>query len=180
MLRLKKLAIAMLALFAPMVFSATISPSGVIENIDGDQDGLVDDLIVALVSFEVTEAGTVIIDSDVVGFDAYMYVFNDLDQTIAQDDDDGFDPDPYLSMELSEGIYRVAIGAFGFNPSDGLQEYKENWSYSSVNEYGTSEVSGTWALEISGVAATQVPVPAALPFFLSALTSLLIFRRKRS
>jgi len=79
-----------------------------------------------------------------------------------------------LSFNAVAGqTYLLTVGLFSYSQGDALAGLKQAVNLSPGD-------SGDWSLDIDGATvATEVPVPAAFPLFLSALLGLGILRKKQ-
>ncbi len=166
--------VAAVVLMSSLGQAATVAGGG---QITTDNNG---DMLLGQFSFSVAVAGTVTIDVDATDFDSYIYLYGDfLDSPIANDDESFNNTDSYLQLELDAGDYSVAIGPYIYSPTEGLNGKKLNRDF--LADYaagGLSDNAGVWAISVDMPTATAVPVPAALPLFLSALAGLGFLRRK--
>lgn len=189
--------------------SAAIVTSGEIFNIDGDSDGLVDDLLIQTISFDVTAGTQLFIDSlvwestnvdlngdgEITGFDNYMTLFQGGTQLYSNDDaalgTDGsvHNYDSAITYTFATaGTYSVSVGQLSYTLAEALQGYQVDRLF---NDYtGAGKTHGDWQLTFNvqsgslsnvtnGVSA--VPVPAAVWLFGSGLLGLVgVARRKKS
>ena len=173
-----------LVLLSSLGHSSVISFDGTTETIDGNGDGVFNEVSIGQVRFTVESDGVVELDADITGYDGYMYVFNSDNQVVYSNNDGSlFSSDPYISGFFEAGDYLAAItmNMAGTSPNEAsVLGYASQSQYSWFNTPGSDESGGTWALTITGdVSATAVPVPAALPLFASALAGLVGLRRRR-
>ncbi len=143
---LKKVLISLsLAASAVVSVAAPVVVSGSIFNVDGDRDGLVDDLKISKIQFDVTAGTSVFFDSLVweatgvdlngdgflTGFDNYMVLFQGGTRIAAQDDSGitygdgsvhGYDS-AYGYTFSSAGTYLITLGQLSYSDSEALQGY---------------------------------------------------------
>ncbi len=197
-----------LVLVGGMALSATSGASvidGKIHNIDGDMDGLADDLKVARVMFTVSAGTRVFFDSLVretggidlngdgviTGFDNFMALFKGTDFLTSNDDSgttysDGSRHvyDSTLTYTFAEaGTYMISLGQLGYSPTDALRGYKANDIY---EPYDGNQNWGAWRLTMTATGGTlsdvaeegAVPEPASLLLLGGGLLGLATSRRK--
>lgn len=139
--------------------------------------------IIGRLDFTVDTAGMVTISSDNTGIDSYIMLFDSSDAQLAVNDNDPsyhgslFDDAAYdsgMEFYLAADSYFVTIGAGSYNITDALQGFMSNVDAADTifNDYG----SASWQLQ--AVTPSPVPVPAALPLFISALAGLGWLRRR--
>ena len=164
--------VALVASFALQAQAAEFSDSGNIGLFDGDGDTFADDLSYGELSFTVATAGTVSITSE-ASFDGYLVVFDTSDNSVVyQNDDDPlkgfFNEDAGLEEFFAAGSYKAVLGVIsGDTVGNALQGYIADRPFTGA---------GDWSMNI--VTPVAVPLPAALPMFISALLGLGLMRRK--
>lgn len=188
---LKTLAISGLLLSLTALARADFVTSGQISTINGS------DLSISQVQFSATAGTTITIDALVwelfsdlngdgerTGFDSGLMLFSGTD-LVAYADDGGLGADgsessldSLLSYDVTEtGIFTVTIGQQGYTQTDALAGYEINRLF--VDYTGEGKSYGDWQLTITGGSpVSEVPVPAALPLFASALLALGLARRR--
>lgn len=167
---LKKALISLsLAASAVASIAAPVVVSGSIFNVDGDRDGLVDDLKISKVQFNVTAGTTVFFDSLVwestgvdlnsdgflTGFDNYMALFSGSTLLTSQDDSwetfgDG-SVHPYDSAYgytfASAGTYLITLGQLWYTETDALRGYTQDRTF--FDYQGNDDSFGAWRLTMT-------------------------------
>lgn len=164
-----------------------LSVSGTLGSDDLDGDGEFDDLEVVQIIFTLDQQGLVTIDSDVEGFNSFMYLFTQYDPATGTYDDMYWNDnesrrelDSYLELSLAAGTHMVTLSVSGYTASDALQGYDASRPYAGINDAGANDLYGTWNLTLmTDDGPSEVPVPAALPLFFSALLGLRLLARRR-
>lgn len=165
----KSLLALSLALSAAATLAAPVVINGSIRNIDGDRDGLVDDLKISRVVFDVTAGTTVFFDSLVwestgvdlngdgflTGFDNYMVLFKGSSVLAAQDDSSatfgdgsvhGYDS-AYGYTFANAGSYMITVGQLVYSGADGLQGYQADRAFRDYQ--GNDDSFGAWRLTMT-------------------------------
>ena len=176
-----KLIISILMLaFAKTSLAAEVSGSGILETINGT------DTLLGQVSFYVDSD-----NSDVeitTGFSGYslaqIFVLDGSDNFVAfSDQGQGFDLEPYLSLSgedaLDTGWYRVVMGLSGFGIDDARSGVWSNWLCDPSPLPDCTWQVGVTGENVFAEPPAEIPVPAAILLFASALTSLGVLGRKR-
>lgn len=158
-----------LALSATATLAAPVVLNGSIRNIDGDRDGLVDDLKISRVEFDVTAGTTVFFDSMVwestgvdlngdgflTGFDNYMVLFNGGSVLFAQDDSGitygdgsvhGYDS-AYGYTFANAGTYMISLGQLSYSAADGLLGFDADRAFRDYQ--GNDDTFGAWRLTMT-------------------------------
>jgi hypothetical protein len=143
--------------------------NGRIANIDGDGDGIADDLKISRVTFNVTAGTHVFFDSLVrestgadingdgfiTGFDNYMILFNGAGATLAANDDssntygDGsvHSYDSTIDYTFGQaGSYMITLGQLSYTALQAQQGYAADRSYAA---YDGHENFGAWRLTLN-------------------------------
>ena len=162
-----------LLVFSPFSHAAiTQNFDGVIEQLDVNEDGN-DDLTVSLQSFEITNAGEVSVAGSAVGIQWFLLVFDTEGAEIGY----AHFGSPTLTMNLDAGDYQFAIGGFLFDANDALNGFTSN---KGLDEVGFTGAANSVAWNVTVVSpGLEVPLPAALPLFMSSLCGLLVLRRRQ-
>lgn len=165
----KALLACSLALSTAATLAAPVVLNGAIRNIDGDHDGLVDDLKISRVVFDVTAGATVFFDSLVrestgvdlngdgfiTGFDNYMALFNGGSMLFAQDDSGitfgdgsvhGYDS-AYSYTFANAGTYMVTLGQLSYSAAEGLQGFDADRAFRDYE--GNNDNFGAWRLTMT-------------------------------
>lgn len=176
----KALLACSLALSTAATLAAPVVLNGAIRNIDGDHDGLVDDLKISRVVFDVTAGATVFFDSLVrestgvdlngdgflTGFDNYMALFNGGSMLFAQDDSGitfgdgsvhGYDS-AYSYTFANAGTYMVTLGQLWYTDVDGLQGFQADRTFFDYE--GNNDNFGAWRLTMTASNGTLSNVTA--------------------
>lgn len=167
---IKRLLLIGLLLSAPFA-KAAIMIDGTISMLDAHQ------LEIVQVAFEAQQGDEVTLSLAADNFRSQIMLFND--ETVIDSDGDILDTDSSITFTASEaGVheYMVAISQFSFLAPEALAGYQ----HSQLRDFDTldSISEASWQLTIAG-ATTPIPVPAALPMFVSALLGLGAWRRKQ-
>lgn len=165
----KALLACSLALSTAATLAAPVVVNGAIHNIDGDHDGLVDDLKISRVAFDVTAGTTVFFDSMVweathvdlngdgflTGFDNYMALFSGGSMLTAQDDSGitygdgsvhGYDS-AYSYTFANAGSYMISLGQLIYSAADGLQGFQADRAFFDYE--GNNDSFGAWRLTMT-------------------------------
>jgi hypothetical protein len=176
----KTLLTLVLALSAAATLAAPVVINGAIRNIDGDRDGLADDLKISRVVFDVTAGTTVFFDSMVwestgvdlngdgflTGFDNFMVLYKGASVLAAQDDSgitysDG-SVHPYDSAYgytfADAGSYMISIGQLWYTDVDGLRGYQADRQF--YDYQGNDDTFGAWRLTMTASNGTLSNVSA--------------------
>lgn len=183
--------------------------SGSIYNVDGDNDGLVDDLKIAQIQFDVTAGTTVFFDSLVweatgvdlngdgylTGFDAQLSLFDGVTRIAYNDDSwstygDGsvHHYDSTISWTFADaGTYLITLGQLYHHESQALQGYMADVGF--YDYQGNDDSFGAWQLTMTvtdgvlsnlfEVNGAAVPVPATLGLLGLGLLAVGASRRRR-
>lgn len=163
--------------------AAVFTGSGDIVNYTEGAIGNDNGAIIGRLDFTVDTAGMVTISSDNMGVDSYIMLFDSSNVQLAVNDDDPlYDGSPFDDAAYNSGMeiyleadsYFVTIGAGSYNITDALQGFMSNVDAADTFLYGYDNAS--WQLQ--AVTPSPVPVPAALPLFISALAGLGWLRRR--
>ena len=180
---LQTIIIAIFAAASLQAGAAVFTGTGLIVNSTEGAVGNDNGAVIGRLDFTVDTAGTVTISSDNVGIDSYIMLFDSNNLQLAVNDDDPsysgspFDDAAYnsgMDIYLENDDYFVTIGAGSYNISDALQGFMSNVDAADTIFNGYN--SASWELTV--VTPTSVPVPAALPLFVSALAGLGWLRRR--
>lgn len=173
----------LLALACSLLAAASVSATvlnGSIYNIDGDRDGVADDLKISRVQFNVTAGTSVFFDSLVweatgvdlngdghlTGFDNWMMLFSG-STTLTSNDDSGatygdgsvHSYDSTLSYTFaSAGTYMVTLGQLSYNATSALQGYEANQDF--YDYQGEDDSFGAWRLTMTSTNGTMSNVVA--------------------
>ena len=128
--------------------------------------------------FTVATAGTVTIDStsDFVRSTSssagYLFLFDESDTLIANPDEDfpRGHYDSHISRVLDPGNYMVTIG---------IAESTYQNAIDGSDDRARKGWEGIWTVTVTTPSVAEVPLPAALPLFFSAVTGLLLSRRRK-
>ena len=189
--------------------NAGLIVSGSIGNIDGDVDGLKDDLSISQVIFEVTAGTQLLIDSlvlestgvdlngdgEITGFDNYMLLLAGSTLLTSNDDaalgtDGSVHPfDSQISYTFATaGTYMATVGQLSYNIQDALQGFTANRTYT---DYASANKGyGAWQLTFNVLSGTvsniknvngtaSVPAPSTLAVFALGLFGLVCRKFKR-
>ena len=169
---MKKFIARLLAISALVAAPAAqaITLNGEIRNIDGDNDGFADDLLIQRISFDVT-AGTSLFfdmlvwestgvdlngDGELTGYDNYLRLFGPGNVSLAENDDSGdtFGDGSVHSYDSTigytfgtAGTYIITLGQLWYSESDALQGYQADRPYYDYNNNNLDH--GDWRLTIS-------------------------------
>lgn len=113
------------------------------------------------IEFNVAIDGLVSIESTSVD-PSYMRLFDSSDNQIGEDNS-------FIEQELVAGDYMVTIGLAGYTALNALNGF---------DPYAIPNRATAWTVNLT--TPSPVPVPAALPLFFSAVTGLLLVRRRKS
>ncbi|PAW68477.1 MAG: hypothetical protein B9S34_02470 [Opitutia bacterium Tous-C1TDCM] len=169
---MKKFLARLLALAALVAAPAAhaITLNGEIRNIDGDNDGFADDLLIQRISFDVTAGTSLFFDSlvweatgvdlngdgELTGFDNYMMLLTAGGSYLTANDDSGAtygdgSVHPYDSTIGytfgTAGTYVITLGQLAYSTSEAMQGYQANRNYYDYN--GNNLDHGDWRLTIS-------------------------------
>lgn len=169
---MKKFLARLLALAALVAAPAAhaITLNGEIRNIDGDNDGFADDLLIQRISFDVTAGTSLFFDSlvweatgvdlngdgELTGFDNYMMLLTAGGSYLTANDDSGAtygdgSVHPYDSTIGytfgAAGTYVITLGQLAYSTSEAMQGYQANRNYYDYN--GNNLDHGDWRLTIS-------------------------------
>ena len=159
--------------------------NGQISNVDGDGDGMADDLKIARIMFNVTAGTEVFFDSlawesdkdlngdgKLTAFDSYLMVFDAAGKNLFYADDSNYTFGDGSTNRLDAaqrwtfsqaGTYMVTIGQGTYFEQEGLQGFERNRPFDT---YVGTENYGAWRLSMSATGGTlsqvaQLGVPAA-------------------
>jgi transcriptional regulator GlxA family with amidase domain len=164
MLSIRKILMLVLVLVAPLANAAYESSGSIFYNVNNS------DLSIYQESINASQGDEITLEVTADNFDPFMMVF--LDGVLMSS---AFDADMDMISTLTfdatvAGEYLVTIGQYLYDEAEALGGVQHGAFFLAGDE-------GTFVLSVSGV--TEVPVPAALPMFLSALFGLGFLRRKR-
>lgn len=172
---------ALILVMASSFTQAAITPitqnfNGLIEQVDLNEDGF-DDLSVSLQSFDIAYPGEVSIAGSVVGIQWFLMVFDEQGNVMADQPYYAHFGAPTVNLILEAGTYQFAIGGFLFGDADVAQGYTSNKTLAEVGFNGaTNNVDWNVTVISPGM---EVPLPAALPLFISSLVALVAVGRRR-
>lgn len=172
MLKIQKTVMAAILLLLFPLSSFALVLNGQIVNIDGDNAGGVNDLSISWVEFTLAEQGAVSVSLDAGFRPQLMLLEKNKGEGISSFVGVASGTTTLTYDASSEHDYMLAIGQMIFTRDHALVGYRDQSSLSGV---------GNWQATLSdNIIVTQVPVPAALPLFFSALCGLVAIRRKQS
>jgi hypothetical protein len=168
MLSIRKILMLVLVLVAPLA-NAAYESSGSIYNFNGN------DLSIYQETINASQGDEIILEVTADNFNSYLMVFFN-GALIGSDNNSGVGENSLLSFNATlAGEYLFTVGQNLYSESEALAGVQHNTGFLDTTWSGAEE--GTFVISIAGV--TEVPVPAALPMFLSALFGLGFLRRKR-
>lgn len=175
---------ALILVMASSFTQAAITPitpitqnfNGLIEQLDLNGDDA-DDLSVGLQSFDIAHSGEVSIAGSAVGIQWFLMVFDEQGDVIPGQPYYAHFGAPTVNLMLDAGTYQFAIGGFLFNEADAAQGYTSNKTLADVGFTGATNNVG-WNVTVISPG-MEVPLPAALPLFISSLVALVAIGRRR-
>ncbi|WP_101757717.1 VPLPA-CTERM sorting domain-containing protein [Oceanicoccus sp. KOV_DT_Chl] len=167
MLHVQKNIIALLVLLLLPLSSMAAVVSGEIFAVDGDGAGGSNDLSISWVEFSAAASGQVTIDIT-AGFDSQIMLLQG-----GAELDSSYYGDSLSYNVLAGNDYLIAIGQVLFF---------DNHAVNGFQDIAFLSGTGEWSVTISDNVQiiSEVPVPAALPLFFSALMGLVAIRRKQA
>jgi hypothetical protein len=187
----KKISYGLAALLLSTTAAANIVVGGEIRNIDGDNDGQVDDLLISQVAFDVTAGTSLLIDSlvweasgvdlngdgELTGFDNWMNLFSGTTLLTSNDDaplgSDGsvhhYDSQIQYHFNTA-GTYLVTTGQLWYTAAQALLGYQADRTFVDYMQWTnfrnpTAADHGDWQLTFStqsgSVSNVRVVNPAA-------------------
>ena len=84
---------------------------------------------------------------------------------------------PVATLTLDAGLYQFSIGGFMFGEAEAGQGYSPNKTLADVGYTGSAN-SVAWDVTVVSPG-MEVPLPAALPLFLSSLLGLVALGKRR-
>lgn len=150
--------------------------SGLIEQVDFNSDGQ-DDLSISVQDFEISHAGEVSIAGSAVGIQWFLLVFDGQGNLLANQQYFAHFAAPTATLALDAGAYRFAIGGFLFGEDQVDLGYTSNKTLAEVGFTGGAN-NITWNVTVISPG-LEVPLPAALPLFMSSLLGVIAIGRRR-